>query len=67
MTLGQVARRSGGGRTVFLGKTKDDYYDTRRQYQKLPLVPNVSDSTLDADATTIPEALQPYMGKDRIG
>lgn len=47
------------GYTLVLGKVKDDYYDTRPQYQKLPLVPNISDTSLDADALTIPESLKP--------
>ena len=71
LQTGQSAARSGF--TVFLGKTKDDYYDTRRQYQKLPLVPNISDSTIDPDAITIPEALKPlgyvsaHIGKWHMG
>jgi len=36
------------GYTLVLGKLKSDYYDTRPQYQKLPLVPNVSDQSIDA-------------------
>ncbi len=54
---GQSAARSGF--TVVLGKIKDDYYDTRRQYQNLPMIPNVSDVRLDEDAVTIPKALKP--------
>jgi arylsulfatase A-like enzyme len=34
-------------------------YDTRKTYQKLPVVPNVSDRSIDTDAFTIPEALKP--------
>jgi len=54
---GQSCPRSGF--TLVLGKQKEDYYDTRRAYQKLPVVPNVSDPSIDANAVTIPEALKP--------
>lgn len=68
---GKSSARSGF--TVFLGKTRDDYYDTRRQYQKLPLVPNISDSRIDPGTTTIAEALAPlgyssaHVGKWHMG
>ena len=71
LQTGKSSARS--GYTVFLGKTKDDYYDTRRQYQKLPMVPNISDNTIDPDAVTIPEALKPlgyvsaHVGKWHMG
>tara|TARA_Y100001934_G_scaffold11161_1_gene14250 strand:+ start:2762 stop:5602 length:2841 start_codon:yes stop_codon:yes gene_type:complete len=71
LQTGKSSARS--GYTVFLGKTKDDLYDTRRQYQKLPMVPNISDGTIDADAITIPEALKPlgyisaHIGKWHMG
>jgi arylsulfatase A len=71
LQTGKSAARS--GYTVFLGQTKDPYYDTRNQYQKLPLVPNVSDLSIDADAETIPEALRPlgyvsaHVGKWHMG
>ncbi len=71
LQTGRSAARTGF--TVYLGKTRDDYYDTRRQYQKLPLVPNISDGTIDADAVTIPEALKPlgyvaaHIGKWHMG
>ncbi|MEO0447028.1 MAG: sulfatase-like hydrolase/transferase, partial [Verrucomicrobiota bacterium] len=71
LQTGQTAARS--GYTVFLGKTKDPYYDTRNQYQKLPVVPNISDSTIDPETTTIPEALAPlgytsaHVGKWHMG
>lgn len=55
---GQSSPRS--GYTLVLGKLKSDYYDTRPQYQKLPLVPNISDQSIDVDAVTIPEALKPF-------
>ncbi|MEM7143520.1 MAG: sulfatase-like hydrolase/transferase [Verrucomicrobiota bacterium] len=54
---GQSSARSGF--TLVSGKADDDYYDTRRKYRNLPVVPNVSDQSLDADAATIPEALEP--------
>ena len=68
---GQTAARTGF--TVYLGSPKDPYYDTRKQYQNLPLVPNVSDSTLDEGAVSIPESLKPlgyksaHIGKWHIG
>ena len=37
LQTGQTAARS--GYTVFLGNTKDPYYDTRRQYQTSPSSP----------------------------
>ena len=56
LQTGQSAPRSGF--TVYLG-SKEPYYDTKREYQSYPLVPNVSDLELDADAVTIAEALRP--------
>lgn len=56
LQTGQSAPRSGF--TVYLG-SKDPYYDTKREYQRYPLVPNVSDRELDEDAVTIAEALKP--------
>ena len=47
---GQTAARS--GYTVFLGKTKDPYYDSRKQYAKFPVLPSVSDDSIDPEATT---------------
>jgi arylsulfatase A-like enzyme len=52
---GQSNPRSGF--TVYLG-SKEPYYDTQKEYQKFPLVPNVSDLELDEDAVTIAEALK---------
>ncbi|MCB1120720.1 MAG: sulfatase-like hydrolase/transferase, partial [Verrucomicrobiae bacterium] len=46
------------GFTVYLG-AKGDYYDTQKEYEKYPLIPNVSDMELDEDAVTIAEALKP--------
>ncbi|MFC1652210.1 sulfatase-like hydrolase/transferase [Planctomycetota bacterium] len=54
---GQSCPRSGF--TLVLGKIKDEYYDTRPAYRKLPVLPNISDTCLDADAITIPEVLKP--------
>tara|TARA_R110002096_G_scaffold74283_18_gene176134 strand:- start:7027 stop:8592 length:1566 start_codon:yes stop_codon:yes gene_type:complete len=71
LQTGQSAPRT--GYTVYLGQTKDPYYDTRNQYQKLPMVPNVSDLSIDVDAVTIPEALKPlgyvsaHIGKWHMG
>jgi arylsulfatase A len=68
---GQSAPRS--GYTVYLGSTKDPYYDTREGYQKLPVVPNVSDSSIDEGTVTIAEALRPlgyasaHIGKWHMG
>ncbi|MEO0452548.1 MAG: sulfatase-like hydrolase/transferase [Verrucomicrobiota bacterium] len=54
---GQSAPRS--GYTLVLGKIKDDYYDMRKQWSGLPLIPNVSDTSIKPDAVTIPEVLKP--------
>lgn len=56
LQTGQSAPRSGF--TVYLG-SREPYYDTKREYQRYPLVPNVSDRELDDDAVTIAEALKP--------
>ncbi len=47
------------GYTLVLGKTKGDYYDENPAYQYYPVIPTISDSSLDADAVTIPDALKP--------
>ena len=47
------------GYTLVLGAIKNDYYDERSQYNKMPMLPNISDTSLDADALTIPEVLKP--------
>ena len=54
---GQASARSGF--TVYLGNTKDDYYDTNKEYQYFPMVPNVSDLEIDPNAFTIAKALKP--------
>lgn len=56
LQTGQSAPRSGF--TVYLG-SREPYYDTKREYQRYPLIPNVSDRELDEDAVTIAEALKP--------
>ena len=56
LQTGQSAPRSGF--TVYLG-SREPYFDTKREYRKYPLVPNVSDLELDEDAVTIAEALKP--------
>ena len=56
LQTGKSAPRSGF--TVYLG-SKEPYYDTKREYQRFPLIPNVSDRELDEDAVTIAEALKP--------
>ena len=56
LQTGQSAPRSGF--TVYLG-SKESYYDSKREYKRYPLVPNVSDLELDEDAVTIAEALKP--------
>ncbi len=56
LQTGQSAPRSGF--TVYLG-SKEPYYDTKREYRRYPLIPNVSDLELDEGAVTIAEALKP--------
>ncbi len=47
------------GYTLVLGNMDDDYFDLRPRYRNLPVVPTISDTSLDADALTIPEVLKP--------
>jgi len=56
LQTGKSAGRSGF--TVYMN-SRSDYYDTNRAYSKFPVVPCVSDMTIDEDAVTIPEALNP--------
>lgn len=56
LQTGKSAARSGF--TVYMN-SRSDYFDTNRQYSKFPVVPCVSDMTIDKDAVTIPEALKP--------
>ncbi len=54
---GQSSARSGF--TVFMNHGGQDYYDLSKQYKGFPVIPCVSDMTIDRDAVTIPEALGP--------
>lgn len=56
LQTGKSAPRSGF--TVYMN-SRSEYYDTNRQYSKFPVIPCVSDMTIDKDAVTIPEALEP--------
>ena len=47
------------GYTVYMNDGGSDYYDPNKSYSQFPVVPCVSDMTLDEDAVTIPEALKP--------
>lgn len=53
---GQSSPRSGF--TVFMNSKGQEYYDAK-SYKGFPVVPCISDMTLDKDAVTIPEALKP--------
>ncbi|MEM6468937.1 MAG: sulfatase [Planctomycetota bacterium] len=55
---GQSSPRS--GYTVYMNARGQDYFDTSRQYKNFPVVPCVSDQTIDPDAVTIPEALAAF-------
>jgi len=55
---GQSSPRNGF--TVFMNDGGQEYYDESKQYARFPVVPCVSDMTIDADAVTIPEALKPF-------
>ena len=52
---GQSSPRNGF--TVFMNDGESDYYDRNKSYSQFPVIANVSDMTIDPDATTIPEAL----------
>jgi len=54
---GQSAPRNGF--TVYMGPSKDSYYDISKEYTHFPLVPNMSDLEIDKDAVTIAKALKP--------
>ena len=54
---GQSSARSGF--TVFMNSGGQDVYDLSKQYKGFPVIPCVSDMTIDRDAMTIPEALKP--------
>lgn len=47
------------GFTVYMNNGGSDYYDPNPDYSQFPVVPCVSDMTIDNDAVTIPEALNP--------
>jgi arylsulfatase A-like enzyme len=47
------------GFTVYMNNRGSDYYDPNPNYSRFPVVPCVSDMTIDDDAITIPEALNP--------
>jgi arylsulfatase A-like enzyme len=53
---GQSSPRNGF--TVFMNDRGQDYFD-KKGYPEFPVIPCVSDMTIDADAVTIPEALKP--------
>ncbi len=57
LQTGQSSPRNGF--TVFMNDGGSDYYDPNPQYSEFPVVPCVSDMTLDSNAVTIPEALKP--------
>ncbi len=53
---GQSSARNGF--TVFMNSFGQEYYNEKK-FKGFPVVPCVSDMTIDADAVTIPEALKP--------
>ena len=53
---GQSSPRNGF--TVFMNDGRQEYFD-EKGYPDFPVIPCVSDMTIDADAVTIPEALKP--------
>jgi arylsulfatase A-like enzyme len=57
LQTGKSAARSGF--TVYMGNGGSDYYDPNPNYSQFPVIPCVSDMTIDEDAVTIPEALNP--------
>jgi arylsulfatase A-like enzyme len=58
LQTGQSSPRNGF--TVYMNDGGSDYYDPNPDYAKFPVVPCVSDMTIDPDAITIPEALAPH-------
>ena len=54
---GKSSPRSGF--TVYMNSRGAEYYDESKVYKSFPVIPCVSDQTIDADAMTIPEALKP--------
>lgn len=70
LQTGQSSPRNGF--TVFMNDKGQDVYD-EKSYKGYPVVPCVSDRTIDRDAVTIPEALKPlgyvsaHVGKWHVG
>jgi arylsulfatase A-like enzyme len=54
---GQSSPRS--GYTVYMNARGQEYYDESPMYKNFPMIPCVSDQTIDPDTVTIPEALAP--------
>ena len=54
---GQSSPRNGF--TVYMNSRGQEYYDESKAYKSFPVIPCVSDQTIDPDAVTIPEALKP--------
>lgn len=54
---GQSSPRN--GYTVYMNSRGQEYYDESRMYKNFPVIPCVSDQTIDPDRVTIPEALKP--------
>ena len=57
LQTGKSSARSGF--TVYMNDGGSDYYDPNPDYNQFPVIPCVSDMTIDEDAVTIPEALAP--------
>jgi arylsulfatase A-like enzyme len=57
LQTGQSSPRNGF--TVFMNDRGSDYYDPNPNYALFPVIACVSDMYIDADAVTIPEALNP--------
>jgi arylsulfatase A-like enzyme len=57
LQTGQSSPRNGF--TVYMNSI-GDYYDESNNFKQFPVVPNISDMTIDTGATTIPEALVPH-------
>ncbi|MEX0988375.1 MAG: sulfatase [Bacteroidales bacterium] len=57
LQTGQSSPRNGF--TVYMNSGDSDYYDLDPDYSKFPVIPCVSDMTIDEDAVTIPESLKP--------
>lgn len=57
LQTGQSSARNGF--TVYMNNGGSDYYNQNKAYSQFPVIPCVSDQTIDEDAVTIPEALKP--------